>query len=191
MSKTAAFVLTAALALAGCSKSGPPPISSGDRYVAGEANEDVYRLGAGDKIRVLIYNEPQLGGDFSVSSDGEMSLPLIGNVQVAGKTIEKVSQEVQARLADGYLRDPRVSMEVQTYRPFFILGEVRSPGQYPYLSGLTAMNAIATAQGYTPRAGKKTVRIRRFGDQYEQEYVLTPNLRILPGDTIRLTERFF
>lgn len=191
MSKTAPFLLTAALALVGCASSGPAPISSGDRYVAGEANEDVYRLGAGDKIRVLVYNEPQLGGDFSVSGDGELSLPLIGNVQVAGKTLEKVSQEVQARFANGYLRDPRISMEVQTYRPFFILGEVRSPGQYPYLSGLTAMNAIATAQGYTPRAGKKTVLIRRFGEQYEQEYMLTPNLRILPGDTIRLTERFF
>ena len=151
----------------------------------------VYHLGAGDKIRVLVYNEPQLGGDFSVGTDGEMSLPLIGNVPVAGKTIEQVSRDVQARLADGYLRDPRVSMEVQTYRPFFILGEVRAAGQYPYLSGLTAMNAIATAQGYTPRAARRTVRIRRFGDQYEQEYVLTPDLRILPGDTIRLTERFF
>lgn len=191
MSKLAPFVVTVALALAACSKSGPPPISSGTRYVAGETNEDVYRLGAGDKIRVLVYNEPQLGGDFSVSAEGELSLPLIGNVQVGGKTLAKVSQEVQARFADGFLRDPRISMEVQTYRPFFILGEVRSPGQYPYLSGLTAMNAIATAQGYTPRAGKKTVRIRRFGEQYEQEYVLTPDLRILPGDTIRLTERFF
>lgn len=191
MSKLAPFVVTVALALAACSKSGPPPISSGTRYVAGETSEDVYRLGAGDKIRVLVYNEPQLGGDFSVSAEGELSLPLIGNVQVGGKTLAKVSQEVQARFADGFLRDPRISMEVQTYRPFFILGEVRSPGQYPYLSGLTAMNAIATAQGYTPRAGKKTVRIRRFGEQYEQEYVLTPDLRILPGDTIRLTERFF
>jgi len=183
--------LLAAFALAGCSKSGPPPISSGERYVEGEASNDIYKLGAGDKIRVIVYNEPQLSGDFSVSSDGEISLPLIGNVQVAGKPIERVTQEVQARLSDGYLRDPRVNMEVATYRPFFILGEVRSPGQYPYLSGLTALNAIATAQGYTPRARKATVRIRRFGDQYEQEYVLTPNLRIYPGDTIRLTERFF
>lgn len=191
MGKVAALLLMAAIALAGCSRSGPPPISSGERYVAGQMTDMVYHLGAGDKIRVLVYNEPQLGGDFSVGADGEMSLPLIGNVPVAGKTIKQVSRDVQARLADGYLRDPRVSMEVQTYRPFFILGEVRAAGQYPYLSGLTAMNAIATAQGYTPRAARRTVRIRRFGDQYEQEYVLTPDLRILPGDTIRLTERFF
>ena len=82
-------------------------------------------------------------------------------------------------------------MQVETYRPFFILGEVRSPGQYPYMAGLTALNAIATAEGFTPRASKKTVLIRRFGEQYEQSYVLTPDLRIWPGDTIRLAERFF
>lgn len=180
-----------AIALAGCSKSGPPPLSSGERYASSGTGTDVYQLGAGDKIRVIVYNEPQLSGDFSVSSDGDISLPLIGTVKVAGKRIERVSQEVQARLSDGYLRDPRVSMEVDTYRPFFILGEVRSPGQFPYLSGLTVMNAIATAQGYTPRARKTTVRIRRFGEQYEQEYLLTPDLRVFPGDTIRLTERFF
>lgn len=184
-------MLVAACALAGCGRSGPPPISSGERYVTDPNAESVYRLGAGDKLRVIVYNEPQLSGDFSVSADGEISLPLIGDVPVGGKTVEQVTREVQAKLGDGYLRDPRVSMEVATYRPFFILGEVRSPGQYPYMSGLTVMNAIATAQGYTPRARKSTVLIRRAGDQYEQEYVLTPDLRVYPGDTIRLTERFF
>lgn len=180
-----------AVALAGCAKSGPPPISSGERYATSEAFDEVYRLGPGDKIRITVYNEPQLSGEFSISADGEISLPLIGNLAAAGKPIGQVSQEVQARLSNGYLRDPRVSMEVQTYRPFFILGEVRSPGQYPYVSGLTAMNAIATAQGYTPRARKTTVWIRRFGEQFEQEFVLTPNLRVYPGDTLRLAERFF
>lgn len=183
--------MLAALSLAACGKGGPPPISSGERYAAGTTSEDSYALGAGDKVRIIVYNEPQLSGDFSVSTDGDISLPLIGNVKVIGKTVDRASRDVQMRLADGYLRDPRVSMEVATYRPFFILGEVRSPGQFPYISGLTVMNAIATAQGYTPRAKKSTVLIRRFGEQYEQEYVLTPDLRVYPGDTIRLTERFF
>ncbi len=183
--------MLAALSLAACGKGGPPPISSGERYTAGTTSEDSYALGAGDKVRIIVYNEPQLSGDFSVSTDGDISLPLIGNVKVIGKTVDRASRDVQMRLADGYLRDPRVSMEVATYRPFFILGEVRSPGQFPYISGLTVMNAIATAQGYTPRAKKSTVLIRRFGEQYEQEYVLTPDLRVYPGDTIRLTERFF
>ncbi len=191
MKKNAAFLLLGAISLAACSKSGPPPISAGERYATSQGFSEVYTLGAGDKIRMSVFNEQQLNGEFTVSADGEISLPLIGNVPVGGKPIDAVSREVQAKLADGYLLDPRVTMEVVTYRPFFILGEVRSPGQYPYLSGLTAMNAIATAQGFTPRARKRTVLIRRFGDQYEQEYVLTPDLRVLPGDTLRLTERFF
>ncbi len=191
MKKNAAFLLLGAISLAACSKSGPPPISAGERYATSQGFNEVYTLGAGDKIRMSVFNEQQLNGEFTVSADGEISLPLIGNVPVGGKPIDAVSREVQAKLADGYLLDPRVTMEVVTYRPFFILGEVRSPGQYPYLSGLTAMNAIATAQGFTPRARKRTVLIRRFGDQYEQEYVLTPDLRVLPGDTLRLTERFF
>ncbi len=191
MKKNAAFLLLGALFLAACSKSGPPPISAGERYATSQGFDEVYTLGAGDKIRMSVFNEQQLNGEFTVSADGEISLPLIGNVPVGGKPIETVSRDVQAKLADGYLLDPRVTMEVVTYRPFFILGEVRSPGQYPYLSGLTAMNAIATAQGFTPRARKRTVLIRRFGDQYEQEYLLTPDLRVLPGDTLRLTERFF
>lgn len=191
MKKNAAFLLLGAISLAACSKSGPPPISAGERYATSQGFNEVYTLGAGDKIRMSVFNEQQLNGEFTVSADGEISLPLIGNVPVGGKPIEAVSREVQAKLADGYLLDPRVTMEVVTYRPFFILGEVRSPGQYPYLSGLTALNAIATAQGFTPRARKQTVLIRRFGDQYEQEYVLTPDLRVLPGDTLRLTERFF
>lgn len=191
MKKNAAFLLLGAISLAACSKSGPPPISAGERYATSQGFNEVYTLGAGDKIRMSVFNEQQLNGEFTVSADGEISLPLIGNVPVGGKPIDAVSREVQAKLADGYLLNPRVTMEVVTYRPFFILGEVRSPGQYPYLSGLTALNAIATAQGFTPRARKRTVLIRRFGDQYEQEYLLTPDLRVLPGDTLRLTERFF
>lgn len=191
MKRSAAFAVIAASALAACSKSGPPPISAGDRYNVGQNFAEVYQLGAGDKVRLTIYNEPQLSGEFSVSADGRVSLPLIGNVPVAGKTIDQASLAIRALFADGYLREPQVSMQVETYRPFFILGEVRSPGQYPYMAGLTALNAIATAEGFTPRASKKTVLIRRFGEQYEQSYVLTPDLRIWPGDTIRLAERFF
>lgn len=183
------FIL--ACLLAACAKSGPAPISSGDRYVASRELVETYELGAGDKVHVTVFNEPQLSGDFSVSSDGKISLPLIGDVTVVGKTTAAAAKDIQARLAEGYILDPRVSMEVATYRPFFILGEVRAPGQYPYSSGLTALNAIATAQGYTPRAKKKTVLIRQFGEQYEQEYLVTPNLRVRPGDTLRIVERFF
>lgn len=180
-----------ALALAACSSSEPPPLSTGDRYVADANPAEAYPLGAGDKIRLTVFNEPTLSGEFSVGTDGQLSLPLIGNVPALGKTTGDVAALVQGMLADGYLRSPRVAIEVVNYRPFFILGEVRAPGEYPYVSGLTVLNAVATAQGYTPRARRAWVYIRRFGEQAELRYELTPNLRVWPGDTIRLAERYF
>jgi polysaccharide export outer membrane protein len=180
-----------ALLLAACSSAGSGPvISSGDRYTPVIGNED-YRLGSGDKIRVTVFNEETLSGDFTVSSEGTVSLPLIGDVAAKNKTPQQLAAEVQGKLADGYLRAPKVSIEVSTYRPFFILGEVKAPGQYPYASGMTALNAIATAQGFTPRADKKLVFIRREGASSEDAMKLTPDLRVLPGDTIRIGERFF
>lgn len=170
---------------------GPAPISSGERYAASNVAVETYLLGAGDKVRITIYNEPALTGDYSIASDGTLSLPLIGNVPAIGQTTTQLAADVQRAFADGYLNSPKVSAEVITYRPFYILGEVKSPGQYPYMTGLTAYNAIATAQGFTPRARKSRVFIRRFGETAELEYALTPDLRIWPGDTVRLGERYF
>ena len=104
---------------------------------------------------------------------------------------KQVADLVQMRLADGYLRQPKVAAEVIAYRPFFILGEVKAPGQYPYVSGLTALNAVATAQGFTPRAARSVIYIRRAGAAEEEAFKLTPELRVLPGDTLRLGERYF
>ncbi len=184
------LTINVALLLGACTNS-PDLISSGERYVAGPGVAETYTLGAGDKIRLTVFSEPALSGDFSVSTDGELSLPLIGNVPVAGKTTAQVTDHVRSLFADGYLRNPKVSMEIVTYRPFFVLGEVKAPGQYPYASGMTAMNAVATAEGYTPRASKKIIFIRRFGEKVEQGFLLTPNLRVWPGDTLRVGERYF
>ena len=148
-------------------------------------------VGPGDKIKVIVFNEETLSGEFSVGTDGSISLPLIGEVVAKGKAPRDLALEVQGRLADGYLREPKVSIEISTYRPFFILGEVKAPGQYPYASGLTVMNAIATAQGFTPRADKKNAYIRAAGANEEQGMKLTPDLRVRPGDTIRVGERYF
>jgi polysaccharide export outer membrane protein len=115
----------------------------------------------------------------------------VGNIDIGGKTPGEAQMMIQAEFAKGYIRDPRVTLEVSTYRPFFILGEVQKPGQYPYVSGMTVVNAIATAEGFTPRGKKKTVFIRRFGEQAELEYIVTPDLRVWPGDTIRIAERYF
>ncbi len=166
-------------------------ISSGDRYAASQDQAEDYALGAGDKLRITVFNEPTLSGEFAVSPDGSMSVPLVGALPVAGKKVEQVAALIQTRLGDGYLRDPKVSAEVTTYRPFFILGEVKSPGQYPYASGMTLLNAVATAQGFTPRANRSVARIRQAGAATESTYQVTPELRVRPGDTIRIGERFF
>lgn len=184
------YVILAALSLAACASS-QAVVSSGERYAVDEQLAETYPLGAGDKVRVTVFNEPTLSGEFFVSGDGELSLPLVGNVPAAGKTTKDIAVDFARLLADGYLRDPRVSMEVITYRPFFILGEVTTPGQYPYVTGMTVFSAVATASGFTPRAKKSRVFIRRRGEEAEIEYELTPNLRVMPGDTIRIGERYF
>ncbi|MEN3748073.1 polysaccharide biosynthesis/export family protein [Sphingomonas sp. HF-S3] len=166
-------------------------LSSGDRYAAAPGEVEEYRLGVGDKLRLTVYNEPSLTGEFSVGANGNLALPLIGEVPAAGLTIPAIVANAQQRYGDGYIRDPKVSAEVIAYRPFFILGEVRDPGQYPYTVGLTALSAVATSQGYTPRANQRVISIRREGEADEKTYLVTPNLRIYPGDVIRVGERYF
>lgn len=185
------YVIMAALSLAACSTTSGTVISSGERYTVNEQLDETYALGAGDQVRVTVFNEPTLSGEFFIAGDGELSLPLVGNVPAANKTTKDLAVDYARLLSDGYLRNPKVSMEVITYRPFFILGEVAKPGQYPYAAGMTVLNAVATADGFTPRAKKTRVFIRRRGEEGELEYTLTPNLRVMPGDTIRVGERYF
>jgi polysaccharide export outer membrane protein len=167
------------------------PSADPERYSAPASQIPDYTLGVGDKIRITVFNEPTLSGEFAVGDNGSLSLPLIGDVKAVGKQSSDIAKEVQADLGNGYLRSPQVSAEVIGYRPFFIMGEVKTPGQFPYASSLTVFNAIATAQGFTPRASKKIVYIRRAGSSDEQAYRLTPDLRVLPGDTLRIGERYF
>jgi len=150
-----------------------------------------YLLGPADKVRVTVYGEPSLSGEFFVTGSGLMSLPLIGEIKAGGMTVGQFQQAVQAALSDGYLKDPRVSAEVLTFRPFYILGEVEKPGTYPYTSGLTVLNAVATAGGFTYRADKKNVWIKHNGETSENKSELTPSIVVAPGDTIRIGERFF
>lgn len=177
--------------LAGCAHSTSPLITSGDRYGTASDARESYALGPGDKIRLTVFNEAALSGEFSVSGDGLLSLPLVGEIEATGKTTRAIASDVAGLLAQGYVVAPKVSMEVLAYRPYYILGEVVRPGRYPYAAGMTALNAIATAEGFSPRARRGEVRIRRPGEPGEMRYRLTPDLRIQPGDTVRLTERYF
>ena len=155
------------------------------------ATDTDYRLGSGDKVRVTVYGEPDLSGEFFVTGSGLVSLPLVGEVKAAGLKVGEFQEAVQRALSDGYLKEPRVSAEVLGFRPFYILGEVTKPGTYPYTSGLTVLNAVATAGGYTYRADKKQVFIKRDGATTEVKTVLSPSTTVAPGDTIRIGERFF
>lgn len=153
--------------------------------------EPDYVLGSSDKIRVTVYGEPSLSGEFFVSGTGIVSLPLIGDVRASGLNLRQFQEAVRTALSNGYLKEPQVSAEVLTYRPFYILGEVEKPGTYPYTSGLTVLNAVATASGFTYRADKNKVFIKRLGETEERKYSLDPSTPVAPGDTIRIGERFF
>jgi polysaccharide export outer membrane protein len=150
-----------------------------------------YHLGSGDKVRIIVFGEESLTGEFFVSGAGKISFPLIGEIDALGITVPDLQAAIAAKLADGYLKQPRVSAEVLNYRPFYILGEVMKPGEYPYTNGLTVLNAVATAQGFTYRADTHKVFIKRASTDTEQQSPLTPVTPVLPGDTIRIGERLF
>lgn len=150
-----------------------------------------YRLGSGDKVRVIVFGETELTGEFYVSGSGKIAMPLVGEVNAQGLTTAEFQAAVEQALKQGFLRDPKVSAEVLNYRPFYILGEVNKPGEYPYTNGLTVLNAVATAQGFTYRANNKVVFIKRANDGSEHKVSLTSSTTVAPGDTIRITERFF
>jgi polysaccharide export outer membrane protein len=149
-----------------------------------------YRLGAADKIKITVFNEPTLSGDFLVNSDGTVAVPLIGNVPAIGRSAVELQKAIEQRFADGYLKDPRVVVEVLTYRPFYIYGEVTRPGEYPYSAGLSVLKAVALAQGFTYRADQRKIYLKRTSAG-EKEIRVSADELIQPGDTIRVAERFF
>jgi polysaccharide export outer membrane protein len=150
-----------------------------------------YRLGTGDKVRITVFGEKDLSGDFDVNDQGVAALPLIGPTKLAGKTISEAETQITASYAKDYLVNPRVNVEVLNYRPFFILGEVKNPGSYPYVNGMTVVNAVALAGGYTPRAKRDHVMVKRAAKAVAGEQEVGEDAVILPGDVIRVPERFF
>lgn len=179
-------LLACAAPMGGATSAGQDPI------VATEANEKVeYRLGTGDRVRLIVFGEADLSGEFAVDSTGNVSLPLVGDLMVRDMTVQEFQTTVDAAFRDGYLNDPKISAEVISHRPFYILGEVKRPGTYAYQNGLTVLNAVATAEGFTYRANERFVFIRREGEDNEQKYPLSSSTPVRPGDTIRIAERFF
>lgn len=153
--------------------------------------DEHYRLGTGDKLRVNVYGEDDLSGEFIVDSAGQVQLPLVGQVKAAGLTIHEFIAEVMTAFTSGYLKDPKVSIEVLNYRPFYIMGEINKPGEYPYENGLTVLSAIALAGGYTYRASDSEIYVRHNGDTKEQAMPADVTTKIVPGDIVRIPERIF
>lgn len=177
--------LLAAVLLAGCSSYRPTPAAFH------KALDEPYRLGAGDRIRVTVFEQEGLTNTYSIDQSGYISFPLVGAVPARGHTAQQLEGEIAAKLRQGYLRDPDVSVEIDRYRPIFVMGEVGAGGQYSYVPGLTVQKAIAIAGGFSPRANQESVDITRDINGK----VITGRVRtsdpLLPGDTVYVRERLF
>ncbi len=149
------------------------------------------RLAAGDKLRVTVFGEDKLSGEYQVDSAGSLSLPLAGTIQGAGLTKAELEQALTAKLKSEYLRNPKVTVDVVSFRPFYVLGEVQKPGEYQFRSGLNVLSALAIAGGATYRASTSKVLIQRSGSTEMTEYQQSPTVLVMPGDVVRVPERFF
>ena len=150
-----------------------------------------YRLSVGDQVRVNVYGHEDLSGDFSVDADGGISLPLVGNMRAQNHTTKELSQAIADALQPDYLKNPRVSTEVLSYRPYYVMGEIAQPGSYPFVKGMTVVNAVAVAGGFTYRARKGRITIVRQAPEGANEFEADFDTQLKPGDVINVPERFF
>jgi protein involved in polysaccharide export with SLBB domain len=160
-------------------------------WAAEGSSADDYRLASGDEIRVTVFGHEDLSGEFEVNSTGDVSLPLIREVQAEGATVSELEERIIDALKPDYLIHPRVSVEILNYRPFYIVGEVNTPGSYPYVNGMTVLNAVAVSGGFTYRARKNRVSIKRANGGRTVELQAELTSQVHPGDVIEVSERFF
>jgi polysaccharide export outer membrane protein len=184
-----ALIAAGAVAFSGYAQSAQAAPADSD--TGAKPGSSAYKLDTGDKVKVIVYGEDDLSGEFDVDGSGFVRLPLIGQVRAAGLTLKDFETAIEAKLATGYLVNPKVSVAVSNYRPFTILGEVNKPGEYPYENDMTVLNAVALGGGYTYRADKDNVYIRRKGSQSEVKMPADDRTAIYPGDTVRVDERIF
>jgi polysaccharide export outer membrane protein len=207
------FVGVAALALSGCMRrSGPvmavQPVSDLDTlaygrpaygpaavpvaYAApGSAYDAQYKLDAGDKLRIVVYGQEGLTNSYAISAGGTITMPLIGSVPARGQTPASLAANITGRLRNGFIREPSVAVEIESYRPFFILGEVAAPGQYPYVPNMSVESAIAIAGGFSPRAKRDEVTLTHTTLDGSYRAVVPLGTPINPGDTVLISERWF
>lgn len=173
----------------------PPPVAWGEAVVVpfvppGPDPHGPYLLDTGDKLRVFVYGQPNLSRLYAVDQIGNIAVPLIGSVRARARTTTELERAIRARLGRDFVRDPQVTVDVAQNRPFFILGEVRLPGQYPYVSAMTVETAVAIAGGYTERASERRFRITRQIHGLIDQIEAPSDYPLLPGDTVYVFERF-
>jgi protein involved in polysaccharide export with SLBB domain len=186
-----AFALLTGLQLAGCyTDFGPVEVGTGSSSLSGANVASL--LQPGEKIKITVYGEEALTGDYDINPSGYVTMPLIGTVRAAGRSQSDFSQDIARKYrGGGFLQDPHVTVTVAQFKPFYVLGEAATPGEYPFRSGLNVHTAVAMAGGFTYRASKSYVLIRHAGDEVWKEYSLAEPVPIAPGDLIRVPERYF
>jgi polysaccharide biosynthesis/export protein len=214
--RAAILCLSAALALSGCMRTTGPvavtqPPSDLDAIAYGQsygtspaampvgyaaapmpvAYDTAYRLDAGDKLRIVVYGQEGLTNTYAISAGGSITMPLIGSVPARGRTPAGLAAEITSRLRNGYIREPSVAVEIESYRPFFILGEVQAPGQYPYVPNMSVESAVAIAGGFSPRARRDSVTLTHTDSSGSMRVVVPLGTGISPGDTVLVGERWF
>jgi polysaccharide biosynthesis/export protein len=160
-------------------------------YAAPAPYDMPYHLDAGDRLRVVVFGQDGLTNTYLISAGGTITMPLIGPVPARGRTPQGLAADIGARLRKGFIREPSVAVEVEAYRPFFILGEVQAPGQYPYVPNMTAESAVAIAGGFSPRARKDSVTLTHADASGTSRTTVPPGTPISPGDTVLVGERWF
>ena len=176
--------------LAACDSDSTPivPMAAAGGGSPGDSN----KLGPNDRLRITVFGQPTLTGEYTLDGNGVLAFPLIGNVPANGVTTNQLQQAIAAKLKPDYLVNPNVSAEIVTRRPFYVIGEVQKPGNYPYVSDMTAVNAIAMAGGFTRRARKNDFYIRRLDKDGKMVRIEANAGTVLQaGDTLEVRERVF
>src|SRR5713226_7821674 len=178
------------LVLAGCGGTSARPVTDAERQALEKAAAGSPVLQTGEKIRVTVFGEPSLSGDYPIDPSGFVSLPLAGTIKAAGLSQQQLEQDLATKFSSGYLKNPKITVSIAEFRPFYIVGEVEKPGAYPYSGGLTVLSAIAIAGGTTYRANQSNVLIQHSGESNMREYDLSTPIPILPGDIIQIPRRY-
>jgi polysaccharide biosynthesis/export protein len=183
--------LRAAFAAAPRTAPAPAVVAAPVGYAEPARYDAAYHLDASDKLRVVVYGQEGLTNTYAIDAGGAITMPLIGSVRARGRTTAGLAAEISAKLRAGFIREPSVAVEIEAYRPFFILGEVAAPGQYPYVPNMTVESAVAIAGGFSPRARRDSVTVTHTGASGTSRFVVPPGSPISPGDTVLVGERWF